>query len=194
MSKIRITQKGIVSKFKCHKTVIAWKVASVGEADSHVIAYGNEDGNVAQIEKSFLHGMREGFSPSDLLNGYIVQYEDGYVSWSPCDAFENGYTLISERKPNGFLDISIKKEALLAGYKEAASYNAHQLTLLVTTPANDAEIITVIGKENIEKKIDYIESAYNDFLEHNANNKVKITNYKFEMPKFETAKDLFNNL
>lgn len=26
--------------------------------------------------------------------GYYVTYEDGYASWSPADAFENGYTRI----------------------------------------------------------------------------------------------------
>lgn len=26
--------------------------------------------------------------------GYYVVYEDGYKSWSPAEAFENGYTLI----------------------------------------------------------------------------------------------------
>ena len=27
--------------------------------------------------------------------GYYVVYEDGYTSWSPAEAFESGYTLIS---------------------------------------------------------------------------------------------------
>ncbi len=27
--------------------------------------------------------------------GYYVVYQDGYKSWSPADAFEEGYTLIS---------------------------------------------------------------------------------------------------
>lgn len=29
-------------------------------------------------------------------NGYYVVYKDGYKSWSPAKAFEEGYTLIEE--------------------------------------------------------------------------------------------------
>lgn len=31
---------------------------------------------------------------TDPVGGYYVQYEDGFESWSPEDAFEGGYTLI----------------------------------------------------------------------------------------------------
>lgn len=30
------------------------------------------------------------------VGGYWVRYEDGYQSWSPAEAFEGGYTLVSE--------------------------------------------------------------------------------------------------
>lgn len=29
------------------------------------------------------------------VGGYFVEYEDGYASWSPAEAFENGYTRIN---------------------------------------------------------------------------------------------------
>jgi hypothetical protein len=32
---------------------------------------------------------------SPKVGGYWVQYEDGYTSFSPAEAFENGYTLIA---------------------------------------------------------------------------------------------------
>lgn len=28
--------------------------------------------------------------------GYKVQYEDGYISWSPAEAFERAYRLVSD--------------------------------------------------------------------------------------------------
>ena len=31
------------------------------------------------------------------VGGYYVVYEDGYTSWSPAEAFEQGYTLVDER-------------------------------------------------------------------------------------------------
>lgn len=30
------------------------------------------------------------------IGGYYVRYEDGYESWSPKEAFENGYSRIEE--------------------------------------------------------------------------------------------------
>ena len=42
-------------------------------------------------------------SPGIPMTGYFVQYEDGYVSWSPKDAFEEGYT---EIKP--YYNIGVK--------------------------------------------------------------------------------------
>lgn len=32
--------------------------------------------------------------PDEYIGGYLVQYEDGYLSWSPAKAFEDGYTRI----------------------------------------------------------------------------------------------------
>jgi len=32
--------------------------------------------------------------PLDFIGGYFVEYEDGYQSWSPEKAFEEGYKLI----------------------------------------------------------------------------------------------------
>ena len=29
--------------------------------------------------------------------GYYVRYPDGYESWSPAEAFEEGYTLVDDR-------------------------------------------------------------------------------------------------
>jgi hypothetical protein len=31
-----------------------------------------------------------------LVGGYLVVYEDGYLSWSPAGAFESGYTLVED--------------------------------------------------------------------------------------------------
>ena len=38
----------------------------------------------------------DGKGPDALVGGYVVDYEDGYVSWSPAGAFEEGYELLHE--------------------------------------------------------------------------------------------------
>ena len=30
------------------------------------------------------------------VGGYLVRYEDGYLSWTPAEPFESGYTLVDE--------------------------------------------------------------------------------------------------
>ena len=79
-------------KYKCHKEVYALKIKSVvgnpnGSADLFFFDafYAPITVSVEYISK---HRPKEG--------GYYVVYEDGYESWSPADAFENGYTKIED--------------------------------------------------------------------------------------------------
>ena len=46
-------------------------------------------------------------------DGYVVQYEDGYVSWSPKEAFENAYRQCDN------MTFGLALEALKKGYKVA---------------------------------------------------------------------------
>lgn len=79
-------------KYTCHKEVWALKIAA---AEIH------KDGSVtimpaggyAKLMLPPEWGVR--FKPSDTDPGYYVVYQDGFQSWSPSEAFENGYTLIS---------------------------------------------------------------------------------------------------
>ena len=77
-------------RYQSHKKVWALKIAAIEF---------QEDGR-AKIAFS-----DPGYAPSDTLLpyrtlfkgdetdlGYYVQYADGYVSWSPSKAFEEGYT------------------------------------------------------------------------------------------------------
>jgi hypothetical protein len=78
--------------YQSHKKVHALKIASITF---------NENGSamITPVEEGyepFLTG--EGWSArhkSETIDlGYYVLYEDGYESWSPTEAFEQGYTLI----------------------------------------------------------------------------------------------------
>lgn len=80
----------MLPRYQCHKKVWALKIAAI-EFNA------NGDAKIA---------VKEDFLPLDVKNfkntfkgdendlGYYIQYEDGYISWSPTKAFEDGYTKI----------------------------------------------------------------------------------------------------
>jgi hypothetical protein len=87
-------------KYRSHKTVWALKIKSV-EHDSDAAAREGRDatGNARITPED------PGYAPFDVdaayvrkhdpkAGGYFVAYEDGYLSFSPAEAFEAGYTRI----------------------------------------------------------------------------------------------------
>lgn len=79
-------------KYKSHKTVYALKIQGID--------FGNGE-NGAEITPQ-----EPGYAPFRVsqeyvdkhqpkTEGYYVIYKDGYKSWSPAEAFEDGYDLIS---------------------------------------------------------------------------------------------------
>ena len=86
--------------YKCHKEVRALKIKSI-ELDANIAAKeGREtDGSaiIYPVEKLYVpfrvgQEYRKRHNPE--VGGYYVVYEDGYKSFSPAEAFEEGYTLI----------------------------------------------------------------------------------------------------
>jgi len=87
-------------RYKCHKEVWALKIKAIGP-----IMYNDrspEDSALITPEDSRYRPFHVGLdylchhNPS--AGGYYVVYEDGYESFSPASAFENGYTLIDNAK------------------------------------------------------------------------------------------------
>ena len=87
-------------KYRSHKVVHALKIASV-ELDSEVANAENRDTDGSAI----ITPEDEGYLPFRVdceyvskhhpkAGGYYVVYQGGYASWSPADAFEDGYTRI----------------------------------------------------------------------------------------------------
>lgn len=76
-------------RYECHKRVSALKIVEVRHLREHSElvpedkAFGPITVDAAWIDK------HEPMAP-----GYVVIYEDGYRSWSPVEAFENGYNRI----------------------------------------------------------------------------------------------------
>lgn len=76
-------------KYKCHKEVRALKIVSISTTSFKTVNlfFGVTDLSVSA----------EWFNKNKPeVGGYYVVYEDGYKSYSPAEAFESGYTLISE--------------------------------------------------------------------------------------------------
>lgn len=78
--------------YKCHKVVRALKIAKIRPADE-------------STEGTFITPADEGYSMFEVspeyvakhepkVGGYYVVYDNGYKSWSPAEAFEDGYTLL----------------------------------------------------------------------------------------------------
>jgi len=76
-----------------------WKSHKVVEAEKIVRLIFDDESQIANVvlepkeaifdvpNEIFARGTPE---PGD----YLVKYEDGYISWSPAKAFEEGYTLV----------------------------------------------------------------------------------------------------
>jgi len=84
-------------KYKSHKTVWALKIKSIvrdgegenRETDGSAMITPEEDGYAPfRVESEYMHKHKP------QVGGYFVQYEGGYKSFSPADAFEGGYSLI----------------------------------------------------------------------------------------------------
>ncbi len=82
-------------KYKCHKEVHALKIAEVkdtsgpnDETDGSRLLTFEDDERVLRVNREFV------VKHSPEAGGYYVVYKDGYKSFSPADAFEDGYTLI----------------------------------------------------------------------------------------------------
>lgn len=83
-------------RYKCHKVVWALKISAVkdtarpGEETDGSMVLVPEDSRYAplRVERGYVrkHDPKAG--------GYYVVYKDGYKSFSPAEAFEDGYTRV----------------------------------------------------------------------------------------------------
>lgn len=85
-----------MQKYQSHKVVEAAIIQNVGELNQDYhhrkLAIKNEaDGSdVIKVSEEW-YKKHSNNGELDLVGGYYVKYPDGYASWSPADAFEDGY-------------------------------------------------------------------------------------------------------
>lgn len=88
--------------YQSHKKVHALKIKKIildsdlakesnRETDGSAMIVPEEEGyDPFAVDHSYMH------KHEPKAGGYYVVYEGGYASWSPAEAFENGYTLSGE--------------------------------------------------------------------------------------------------
>ena len=82
-------------KYKCHKVVHALKIAAIEFGMLGVARITPVEEGYAPFETNPNFDQRyQGDQRWQGDLGYYVVYDDGYVSWSPTKAFEDGYTLM----------------------------------------------------------------------------------------------------
>lgn len=84
-------------KYQCHKEVHALKIKSIRDDDTenyYVLEFAEKGYAPQDLLDPFMDNFRGCGSNDDL--GYLVVYEDGYKSWSPTKAFEDGYALVAD--------------------------------------------------------------------------------------------------
>lgn len=80
-------------QYRCHKLVRAAKVHHRRTSGTLVLDGGHEIDLTAQEHENLAKRL-DAMMPQQLSGGYYVLYDDGYESWSPAQAFEDGYRLV----------------------------------------------------------------------------------------------------
>lgn len=82
-------------QYRCHKVVRAFKIGRI-ERDpiSEQVEFLPEEATLPPFRKGWKFFARH----SPHVGGYIVFYEDGYVSYSPAKPFESGYSRMEEER------------------------------------------------------------------------------------------------
>jgi hypothetical protein len=81
--------------YTCHKRVQAFKITEISNDPLAMVGpkaelYGDRDDDISVVvDVAFMRRC----NPE--VGGYYVRYEDGYESYSPAKAFEEGYTRVS---------------------------------------------------------------------------------------------------
>ena len=91
------TPQAEMPRYKCHKEVHALKIVAVKRAvgpeneeddGTRILVTEGSAPGMIPISAEFVH------KHNPRPGGYYVVYEDGYASFSPAKAFEEGYTRI----------------------------------------------------------------------------------------------------
>lgn len=77
-------------KYRSHKTVWALRIKNISRRDDGgaLIVPADEGFSAFDVDADYVQ------KHNPQVGGFFVRYKDGYESFSPADAFEDGYTRI----------------------------------------------------------------------------------------------------
>jgi len=76
-------------KYKCKKEVWAFKIEKIRGENGKIFLKPSDPGyNKIEVSHDYVN------KHNPQIGGYYVRYKDGYESYSPAKAFEEGYDLI----------------------------------------------------------------------------------------------------
>lgn len=84
-----------MQEYTCHKVVKAAKIVRIRRNEGYLVLE-NAPGDTKSTPTGIDKGLFWIEKHSAQAGGYLVEYEDGYQSYSPAEAFEKGYTLKEE--------------------------------------------------------------------------------------------------
>lgn len=81
--------------YKSHKVVEAAEVLAVEVNPAGGYLFQLRDSIGEALQAGWVRKHQPGPAVQSFLGGYLVKYPDGYMSWSPKEAFEAGYTKVT---------------------------------------------------------------------------------------------------
>ena len=108
-------------KYDCHKQVHALKIAIIETDESGGYLIPEENGYAPiRVDASYLRrNLPE-------IDGYYVVYKDGYKSYSPAQAFEEGYTEASDDPEQEAPDGETSQAEAIDGFVNWLATRAHK--------------------------------------------------------------------
>jgi hypothetical protein len=82
-------------RWECHKVVSGDKIVEIREVTIKGLVIGRQwllacDAIIDVVPSWIVRG-------APVVGDYMVRYDDGYTSWSPAAAFEDGYTRLADQ-------------------------------------------------------------------------------------------------
>lgn len=177
-----------MEKYRCHKIVEAAKILSTPElshepwprppARCPIGIETPEGGDIVMVEGAWL----ERHAPK--VGGYLVRYDDGYLSFSPAEPFEDGYQAVTP-KPGSRHEFFVKRMQELGAYDEDSDYagsmgrQVEELSAVCERYGNSGQSLTIMmtlwrqlfrewqaaGVEKAERELDALRSSINESVE-----------------------------
>lgn len=174
-----------MKEYKCHKTVKAAKIESIisNRKDFGRVPHPDREWRIEFTEQ----GDGECFVSQEWMEkhkpkcgGYVVVYEDGYMSFSPAQAFESGYTLVA---PSHTFSRNAAIEYIARAIGEGYSPSQFAPSLL-TYPHLVSLLSSSFLQEEYGRAWDWYNKGCNDLLDKglvNAAPVVQVDGESFEM-------------